>query len=692
MTAILDRAPAASHPEAARRPMPFYRAPFRPDIEGMRAIAVIAVVAYHAALPRMAGGFVGVDVFFVISGFLITSLMLVESAETGTISLPEFYARRAKRILPGAATTLAVTGLLCWLFMPLLRVYDTAQDLLMSALYASNWRFIATGTNYLTQDRAPSPFLHFWSLAVEEQFYIVWPMVLLGALWVARRLRIRVVPVIALCLLALTGVSFELSREWTISNPGLAYMASPTRAWQFGLGALLALVGPWLVNRSRWQRVCAGIIGWVGVGAVVASVLLFSSHTSYPGVAALLPTCASAAIIFSGSVAGVGGASIGRLLAIRPMRAIGRVSYAWYLWHWPAIVLVESVTGKSSWPVLTAAALGSIVPAFVTLRLVERPLRFSRAVNRRPSGGLSIGVIATLVALTAGLTIQQQVTASLAASAAAAQQRALSLDAVFGPASTQRNSGPVTPSALAARSDFPAGHCITDATSTAMLNCHFGSDNGPQAVLFGDSHAHQWQPALQNLVGSRGWGLTVLAHSGCPAAPLPDYYKGLGQPQCNVWRQAALSKILTMRPQLIIVSSYSHYTDNIRRLGSWDSVLTQLRGSGADIAYLVDTPWPNKDIPVCVSGSLNKWSACSFRRSTAIGADPVVAEVNLGREPNTKVLDLNSYLCPSAECPAVSGGVVLYRDDTHITATAARVLQPAMAAALDADGLMKPVH
>ena len=686
---LLDRAAPLTVQPAAPRRWPNYRTPYRPDIEGLRAIAVLTVVAFHASVPGLSGGFVGVDVFFVISGFLITGLMLTEAADTGRISLREFYARRARRILPGAATVLVITGLASWLLLPLLRVRDVTQDLAMSALYVSNWRFISLGTDYLAQNRAPSPFLHFWSLAVEEQFYLVWPLILVGLIIVGRRLRMNNPLMVAGALVLITAASFELSRRWTISQPALAYMASPTRAWQFGCGALIALAGPWLAGKGTVLRSLASVVGWSGLAAVVYAAVAFSGKTAYPGLAALVPTLGTGAIILGGSVAGVSGVTAGRLLGVRPMRAVGRLSFAWYLWHWPVLVLVEARFGVLSWPMQVLAVLVAAIPAFATLRLIERPIRFSRVVNTRASSGLAIGVLATVTSVTVGLGVGSVATEALIGG----QQNgpAVSLASVFAPSRDPLNSGPTTPSAFAARTDFPTERCIADPGAESLTECRFGKSGSPLAVLLGDSHAHQWQPAFQDLVGRRGWSLDLIAHSGCPLAPVPA---GPGQPNkvhCDIWRTKAIARIQQLHPALILVSSYSKYLwKTTDRLPAWDLELNQLRQTGAKIAYIVDTPTPNVDVPVCVSAHLNDWRACSFKRSDAVWRDPVEAAVLAGEEPDVSIIDLTNYLCPRALCPAVRGGVVFYRDSTHITATLARVLQPAMAAALNRDGLMMP--
>jgi peptidoglycan/LPS O-acetylase OafA/YrhL len=671
---------------------------FRPDIEGLRAIAVTAVVGYHAAIPILPGGFVGVDVFFVVSGFLITFLIMAEIRSTGGFSLSNFYAGRARRILPAAALVLTATGLASLALLPLLRVRDLSQDLVMAALQLSNWRFIQQGTNYLDAGRDPSPFLHFWSLAVEEQFYILWPVMIVTALAIARALRRRSSWLIAVALLALTMCSLWLSLRWTSSQPALAYMASPSRAWEFGLGGLLAVGSNQLMRlrEHRSARIAFALMGWGGVGALVVSVYDFNDKTAFPGTAALVPTLGTAAIIASGSVAGVGAVTVGRLMAVRPLRAIGRLSYTWYLWHWPFIILFNAVYGAQTWQVMSLVALASAVAAFLTMRLVERPLRFSTAVSARPSSGLAIGLAATLIAVIGGLAVGTRATYALTNVSTSANSATLA--SVFNAATSSVNSGAVTPNPLVARTDRPQpDSCILQRTDTTGPACRFGSiaPGAPTVVLFGDSHAQQWQPAIQYLAQKRGWSLVVITKAGCPVADITPRKDGsnFSVPQCGQWRQASIDRIRNvLHPAMIVVSGLWNYIPDVgEMLTAWNHSLDQLRSAGAPIVYIADTPMPNSDIPVCISGHLSNWSACAFPRAKALRTDPVAVEALRGHEQHLTVLDFTNYLCPTASCPAVRSGNLLYRDDSHITASLSKIMAPAVAAELDKSGLMKPV-
>ncbi len=314
---------------------------FRPDIEGLRAVAVLAVVLFHADVPGLGGGYVGVDVFFVISRFLITGLLWREANTTGTVRLRGFYGARARRLLPASATVGVITMIASVVLLPPLQVRSVLADGITSALYVGNNWFIMRGVDYFASHKELSPFQHYWSLGVEEQFYLVWPALIIGTAWLIRRARRRTRAeatsskrpyLVVLALVA--AVSFALSLAATPWAPAVAFFSLPTRAWQLALGGLVVLTA------GRWRRLAplpAAIAGWAGLALILLACTGLSATTPYPGIAALLPTLGAALVIGAGCATPVQGC--GRVLAVSPMRAIGRVSYSWYLWHRPVLYL-----------------------------------------------------------------------------------------------------------------------------------------------------------------------------------------------------------------------------------------------------------------------------------------------------------------------------------------------------------------
>ena len=378
---------------------------FRQDIEGLRAVAVVAVVLFHADVPGVGGGYVGVDVFFVISGFLITGLLWREVSTAGTIRLRRFYGARARRLLPASATVGVVTAIASAALLAPLQAQSVFKDGIACALYVGNYWFLLQGVDYLSPDMAPSPFQHYWSLGVEEQFYLVWPPLIIGTAWLIRRVRRRTraqatsskTPyLVVLALVA--AVSFALSLVLTYVVASVAFFSLPTRAWQLAAGGLVALTA------GQWRRLpatMAALAGWAGLALILLACTLLSTTTPYPGTAALVPVLGTALVIGAGCAAPSQGC--GRLLALPPMRAVGRVSYSWYLWHWPVLLLAPPLLGH---PLGLAGRLAAVLVsaglAVLTLHLLENPLRFAAPVRRSPLASLALGGVATAVAVVCG--------------------------------------------------------------------------------------------------------------------------------------------------------------------------------------------------------------------------------------------------------------------------------------------------
>jgi peptidoglycan/LPS O-acetylase OafA/YrhL len=520
--------------------------PFRPDVEGLRAVAVLAVVLFHAAVPGTAGGFAGVDVFFVISGFLITGLLWREAGSGGRLRFARFYGARARRLLPAAVVVLVATAAVATAVLPPLRVRGVLGDAVASALYVGNYRLAVQGTDYLAASSPPSPFQHYWSLGVEEQFYLFWPALLVLAAWVGRRLlrhRPAAAPAAApaVVLAAVAGASFAVSLVWTATSSPWAYFSLPSRAFELAVGGLVALGTP------LWRHLAgpvAAVGGWAGLTLVVGSCVLLSARTPFPGTAALAPVLGAALVVVAGCAAPRGGAGV--LLGLPPLRWIGRLSYSWYLWHWPVLVLAPPLLGhRLGLPAWLAAAAVSAALALATLHLVENPLRFAAPLRRSPRRSLVLGgaltaagVCAALLAgvLAPGTTGRGQAVAtphvrppaapatrSPAESPAEEQVRALAAQVqavVRASAGLQAVPSDLIPPLSRAGSDtaqpFHDG-CDQGFTTATQPPCVFGDPAGSTTVaLVGDSHAAAWYPAVEPVAEQRQERLDVLAKATCP--------------------------------------------------------------------------------------------------------------------------------------------------------------------------------
>jgi peptidoglycan/LPS O-acetylase OafA/YrhL len=691
---------------------------FRPDLEGLRAIAVVLVLLYHASVPGVTGGFVGVDVFFVLSGFLISGLLIRELDATGTISLAAFYARRARRLLPAVALLILVTVVASTVVLSPLRAGEVAKDGIAAALYTSNLRFAFQATDYLQSELPPSPLLHLWSLGVEEQFYLFWPALLLVATrGVARvgSLRLRRIAILAGVV---ATASLALSLWLTTASEPWAFFSLPARAWELGIGAILAVGAARL---ARLPATAASAAGWLGLGMILASGLLIDTNTPFPGLAALLPTVGCALAMLPGMVSQ---ASIpARLLGWAPARFMGRISYSLDLWHWPLLVLPTAVAGETLPLAARVALMLAAIPiAYASQHWLEDPIRHGRIVGIVPRRNLALaGAVSLAVATTSlGLgfvTTQRLEAATAGPSGAGANPAAAAGDEpipnlVIGSPSPLRTipppaDGPVppglTPSLEGARTDQPVTYgdgCHLDQPSTTIPDCVYGDpSSSTTVVLFGDSHAGEWFPALARLATERDWRLVSLTKSGCTPAQLTVWNANFKRAydECDQWREAAFARIGTEHPDLVVVGSSHPYTsagsggpapsDNGQALAAGlAQTLQRLRPLAGAVALIGDTPKFSLDPPDCLSQHLDHVLACAEPRAQAVDAAWLGVEAGLTSKAGATFVDPTAWVCPTDPCPVVIGHYLVFRDQHHLATPFATALRGRLAAALPLPG------
>ncbi|HEY0530653.1 MAG TPA: acyltransferase family protein [Actinoplanes sp.] len=691
-----ERAPAAGLP--SQRTLPSGHPDrgtggFRADIEGLRAVAVLLVVLGHVGLRFVPGGYVGVDVFFVISGFLITSLLVGEVESTGRLSIPRFYGRRAVRLLPAAVLVLVVTLVAARLLLPVVRLGSFAKDALAATGYVANLRFAFTGTDYLSADQSPSPFQHFWSLAVEEQFYLFWPLLILV---VGRRKRL-----LALILGIVVAGSFALSVSETARSAPWAYFGPHTRVWELGVGALLAL---WMTAKKRRTPVVYSapprtgwgwsVAGLTGLAMIILAAARFDDNTAYPGWHAAIPV-AGAALLLAAD-----GAGVGRLLTLAPLQTVGRLSYSWYLWHWPILVIVPT---HNTWQRLAVAAV-ALGLAALTHRFVERPIRHLRDRPRRALG-LGAGLSATAAVVACALVVlphaipvgakQPDLRATLAAAADPGAALAGLIEQSRGLDVLPANLQPKLTRAAHDRASVWDNGCHVDVPVTAAPNgCVFGDPNSTTTVvLFGDSHAAQWFPALDLIAQQRHWRLVSMSKSSCSAADLPLWHDTLKRPytECEAFHRSAIARITAIRPALVVIGSSFNYRpaypeadEGKQWKTAWDRTFGELTATGAKVAAIADTPYMSQSVPECLAKPENQKHATNCRRSLHSALRGLVQRqvfLAYGVSGPARIIDPITWFCGDA-CPAVVGDTLVYRDSNHMTTTYSKALAPLLAAAL----------
>jgi peptidoglycan/LPS O-acetylase OafA/YrhL len=700
---------------------------FRPDIEGLRAVAVLAVVLFHAEVPGLGGGFVGVDVFFVISGFLITGLLWREASSTGSVGLRRFYGARARRLLPASATVGVVTMVASVALLPLLQVKSVLVDGITSALYVGNYWFVMRGVDYFASHKPPSPFQHYWSLGVEEQFYLVWPALIIGTAWLIRRLRRRTKTeatssqrpfLVVLALVA--ALSFALSLAATPFAPAVAFFSLPTRAWQLAVGGLVAL------SVVRWQRLsprAAALTGWAGLALILLACNQLSGATPYPGIAALLPTVGAALVIAAGCATPAHGC--GRALGVSPMRAVGRISYSWYLWHWPVLLFAPLLLGHPlGLAARVVAALVSGGLAVLTLRYIENPLRFADAVRRSPGRSLVLGGVATVIAVVVGMVLLVVVPAPVGRGAPAAPltvttapvaagsdiaaydaavqhafaQVQASVAASAGLRAVPSNLNPPFTDVEAEQNAYMGSGCLRAPLQGGQPECASGDTGSTTTVaLVGDSHAAIWNPAFQQIAGQRHWRLETLEKAACPISELrvDNPFRRLVEvfEHCEQWRTQIIDRLRAEHPRLVVVSMWRGYgvDESLTGFNAYDPawidgmtrLVQQLRGIGAKVLVLGPVPGPHFGVPICLSSHLDDVSACTPARSKAVNQRGIAAESAAVAAGGGQYTDITDLFCTADRCPVIVGNTLVYVDESHLTFEYSRLLAPVMGALAD---------
>jgi len=654
----------------------------RGDIQGLRALAVLLVMVFHLWPDRLGGGFVGVDVFFVVSGFLITS-HLVRAPPRRPVDVVRFWGRRLRRLLPASLLVIVVTVILAIVIFPVTRLQHVVTDALASTFYVENWRLAASSVDYLAARTPASPLEHYWSLGVEEQFYLLWP-VLIGLLALGRSRLL--VPGIA----AVLALSLGASVVWTAADPAVAYFATPARLWEFAAGGLLGVL-PLFTAVGRRGRAA---LAWAGILIILVSAVLITPATPYPGVAALLPVLGTILVLVADSTEGR--LSPARLLAARPVRWVGDASYSIYLWHFPVIVFATFVLGDQM-PALVKAVLlaGSVALGWLTWRFVETPPRLSAWLRptRRTFG---LAAAATLVVAVLALTPALRVSAldaqaeSVRADVIAANEGCLGAEALASASCAVTSGEAFMPSPGRAIDDFSVAYddgCLAPAPFAEVVTCEYGQADAPalRVALAGNSHAAQWLPALQELAGERRMLITTYLAVGCmPTAATLVLATPAASEGCREWGGKVVDAVSAGGYDLVVASAASVFavagedgaSGYAAQVAGFAPVLEAWRGSR--VLVIRDTPFPGFDIPECVE--TRGVAACEGARSQWVPPDPLAAAVTL---PGHSVVDLNHLFCSPATCYPVIGGILVYVDYSHFGATFARTLAPALAPALD---------
>jgi peptidoglycan/LPS O-acetylase OafA/YrhL len=658
------------------------------------------VVLYHLWPNRLTGGYVGVDVFFVISGFLITSHLHREITKTGSVSLAQFWARRIRRLLPASLLVLGICLVAVVLWVPATQWSVTARQEMASALYVQNWTLAADSVNYMALGNVPTVVQHYWSLSAEEQFYLVWPLLLLLCTLPGRRKSASASSAVRWATGAIAAVGVA-SLAWSIvmtrSNPSAAYFITPTRVWEFAAGAVLALVGTrWLGNR----RVAAAL-AVVGLGAVLFAGFAFTDQTAFPGWVALLPVAGAAAVI-AGARSGHG---VGKVLATPPMRFVGDISYSVYLLHWPLIVIWPHVTGVSL-RTRDKLAIGvlSLGLAWLSKTFVEDPVRQGRFLAARPWRAFAFAALGMVVVVGAAAGVNHALARRAAGiPIASVQDPCYGPGALSGGCGSPVGTGPfaVPPEVVSLQNGTPTyPGCMADGNHDQLVSCTLGSTSDtPDRVvaLVGDSHAMQWYPAFDAIGKERNWRVITYTKGSCPFTSSLRFFVGektdVDRLSCARWNPVVEQRLLDDKQiSFVFTAAFSTTytwgapdgqtmadprTDGF--VESWQRLLD----AGKQVFAISDIPRTSgTSVPDCLAAHPDDRLACDVPRAQALpGSALVAASAAL---PSVHVLDLSDDFCDATTCYPAVGNVIVYRDFSHLSAEYARALAPDLDKAIGA--------
>ena len=611
-----------------------------PQIQALRAVAAVLVVIYHAKVTS--GGYIGVDIFYVISGFLITGLLLRELDGTGSLALKAFYLRRVKRLLPASFFVLFVTAIVAWIVYPTTLRHGLGTDIAAAGAYVSNYLFALWQMDYQNLNSTPPVVIHYWSLAVEEQFYLFWPFIILALYrYGARR-------AVFFGVVAITAASFLLSLFLTPREPIWSFYSLPTRAWELGVGALLLFIPKRIRFSSNY--------GWAALGLILFGTLTFTDKTPFPGTAALVPVIGTAFAIASLSN---WPSAMNRFGNLKIVQWLGEISYPLYLWHWPVLVIPSVAWGRSlvAYELLICVLLTALL-ADLTHRFIEDPIRYSKP---HPQLVIKSGAAATAASLIVGAAIYFS----------------------FNDRIDLDNGRSYSVSELIKRPVIYDDNCHVNNGQTVSPECTYG-DRGAKKkiVLFGDSHAAQWFPALERLANENNFELISLTKSACPGPAVEKVDSGeYKHADCFAWRDNSLERIAKLKPYAVIFSGFQHFQvpDGYSSRREWwqagqKRTLNSLRGNANHIVYITDTPHPQQDIPACLAGGVI--SDCDdSERSEAISI------------PGLKAVNPTPWLC-SDKCSSVINDQVAYRDGSHISIAMSESLAQPLGVALRRLGVL----
>lgn len=643
---------------------------YRPEIEGLRTIATLLVAIYHIWFGRVSGG---IDVFFVLSGFLITTSLLARIERDGTIKVVDFLLGLAKRLFPQALLVVSVIVLFSLVILPSHMWQNLTPHMLASVFYYENWRLAFDAVDYLSQGNDTSPFQHYWSLGIQGQFYIVWPLLIMASYFAAKKIcktPVRKTFLLILLLLFITSLTYSIYK--TNVNQPWAYFDTFARAWEFSIGGMLALILPYL----KWNKNINTVLGWVGLLIICLTGIVLPVSTVFPGYLALVPISGVLLIIIATDNSPKYG--VQRFLTLKPLMYLGGLTYGIYLWHWPLLVFYQHYADT-----VRLTLFEGILLLLVTLglslfstRVVEASVR-PLSIKAHKNKVVVILTVSLAVTLAIGFGVNKKIEATQAKSLQITRNMEDYPGAIakfYGIEPKQVDE--YLPSEIDLVKDFPTFYQYKECLgkdSTEVKKCSFGKQENPKYVvaMVGGSHSVHWFPALEILAEELDFRIDSYNHDGCRFTN-QDKQKQLTE-TCLEWNENVIKELQVSPPDLVFTTATLNKRPDVPQgyINQWkklDGITT--------IFAIRDNPRMAENIAQCLAKTENP-ADCAISREDGVAAKKPW-EVTEGIPSNVIFADLTDYFCDDTTCPAVIGNVVVYRDNNHLTATYAKTLAPAL--------------
>jgi peptidoglycan/LPS O-acetylase OafA/YrhL len=640
------------------------------EIEGLRAVAAMLVILYHYWIGGVSGG---VDIFFIVSGFLITTMLVKMYNKDGRVDVAGFVVKLSQRLFPLGFLVLFANAILSVLILPQTMWSQITDEIIASAAYFQNIHLAVTSTDYLAQNFEASSFQHFWAMSIQGQFYLIWGLTFFVTLLVLKWTKSTLpLPKVLTWVFALfTAGSFSFSLYLTAVNPEGAYFNTLTRVWEFGLGGLLAL----FITKIRVNRKVGFVMGWAGLLLILLAGPLVGLSQDFPGWAALLPTVGGVLIILNRNYEDTFTAN--RLLSAPVMTKIGGLSYGLYLWHWPLLIYYYEITGNTSvslWGGTLLIGL-SFLLSYVSVAFIENPIRFRKGMRTKAASAVVSGMIALPVVLfVAGFSLYVNFLEQSAAesigdeSHPGAQVLALGVEDTF-------EQDDIIPIPANAREEMPFVYeegCHQTEEDPEVIVCTFGEEDNPEAeiAMVGGSHSAHWIPAFEEFVEEHNLKVYSITKSACRFRNPEDE-----EESCAEWNERLMEEIIEINPDLVFTTADAGSSPG-RVPSGYRERWEKLAEENLRVFAIRDNPWFPEDVPVCLERNGPEAEECSVSRDEALPAPSSWEKLGDEQPENVYYADLSDYLCGDDTCGPAYGNVMAYRDSHHISVPYARTLAP----------------